>query len=1247
MDCSHTQNTKSLRILFWNARSINQRKHELPTILKSIDIFLCVESWLKDSDDNKNFMFASGFVQLKKNRQHSRGGGILIMVRRAIAFREISIHSPDPSVELCGIKLTNTNPVLDIIVCYRAPGLILTQSQWDTIVSNINKNYSSILIGDFNCHNVIWNCDSTDKNGERLAESIDNNDLFLHNSNTITRCDPTNNNHSNIDLVFSTLNIAQNISTYVYDETLGSDHYPVLCTIDLDKNLYIQKSFKIKTKRTNWDIFTNELNSNFYTFFTAEYESYSPRQKYETFVDVLIKCLKTSTPAKRFDSQKKLKNPVPWWDDECDRIKRLRKAAFKKWKFSQDLDDHITYKKLNSVAIKTFKTKKKECFRKFAETINLQMNTSYVWNKCKIFKNKWTKIQPTNVNNNLQNKNNIDVALNKICSPWCETNPEWIPSCKDSQFFDRPFDLVEFNTILESKKNKSASGRDGLDYEIIKKIPLNYKLILIDIFNDLYKNNNYPEAWKVSYIHFIEKPNNKGVRPISLTSSLGKLFESLIKIRLQWFCEYENLLPNSQAGFRKGRSCIDNIADITLQADEALSRKKDFLAVFLDVSGAFDNVNCDILLQKLADIGCSKSIVKFVKFITHCRYIFTESLGDEYRYSYKGVPQGGVLSPLLYLIYVKDITIDLPKSFTVSQFADDICGYCKYGSLQRSKTIITKAVSILNQNLYKLGLELAPDKCIFMHFNNKNILPGETEIKIANHTVKSSATVRFLGIIFDYKLSFIPHINMLKQKCSTRMNILKFLCGVKWGSNPSTLIILYKSFVRSVIDYGCFAYFPKNKVYIEMLNKIQLANLRIAMGYRISTPSNIILTESKIQSIRERTKFLCKCYLAKIISNSSLVIFNTIRKTHTFLTKNRSNKTLRLLNSCILEIYSMQIQSQANYNIYIFNYNTITTSIHINSDLGKKIKVSSNPNKILNDYLDKTSTHGIYTDGSKNDNDFVGSACVYPLANIELGRSTSKIASVFTAECIAIYEALIIIRQSDHNKFAIISDSLSALQSLNSVKICTRVNYYIFKIKELYNILTSADYKKSIEFVWVPSHTSVAGNEAADFVAKTHTNNSPSTYNILPYTDYFQNFKETSIFETNKYCIEQGNHKGKKYFQNFFTTCRRTWFANSTYSRNIVVTINRCRADHYNLAASLAKIKLVSDPICECGEYEEDLNHLIWQCRLYNKQRTLLISKLRKLNVYLPLQTECVLRLPNTSICKNIVEFLISCKKFI
>ena len=212
---------------------------------------MCVESWLKDTPGNTSkrqheSTFAPGFVQLQKIRDPSRnGGGILIMIRKSIAFQEIPINSPDYSVEICKFRLTNTTPSIDVIVCYRHPGS-LSQDQWNSIVSSTNNNHPCLLIGDFNAHNIIWNCYETNTNGRHLANSMDDYNLFLHNFDTLTHIDPRNRKLSNIDLVFSTLNLSEKINTEVFDETLGSDYFPIFCSIDLEKNIYKKNPSKLK-----------------------------------------------------------------------------------------------------------------------------------------------------------------------------------------------------------------------------------------------------------------------------------------------------------------------------------------------------------------------------------------------------------------------------------------------------------------------------------------------------------------------------------------------------------------------------------------------------------------------------------------------------------------------------------------------------------------------------------------------------------------------------------------------------------------------------------------------------------------------------------------------------------------------------------------------------------------------------------------------------------------------------------------
>ena len=113
-----------------------------------------------------------------------------------------------------------------------------------------------------------------------------------------------------------------------------------------------------------------------------------------------------------------------------------------------------------------------------------------------------------------------------------------------------------------------------------------------------------------------------------MTSCLCKLFETMIKNRFQFWIEKNSLLPNSQSGFRAAQSCTDNIFNLTLKAQQSLRKKKPLFAVFLDVCGAFDNVNIDILVNKLAEIGCPYNLVQFVKFITSERYIFNGETSD-------------------------------------------------------------------------------------------------------------------------------------------------------------------------------------------------------------------------------------------------------------------------------------------------------------------------------------------------------------------------------------------------------------------------------------------------------------------------------------------------------------------------------------------------------------------------------------------------------------------------------------------
>lgn len=143
----------------------------------------------------------------------------------------------------------------------------------------------------------------------------------------------------------------------------------------------------------------------------------------------------------------------------------------------------------------------------------------------KIFKNRWVNITNNNITENLQLEEAITEATDKISSPFCLTNPEYLPSCKENGFLDSQFNFM----ALESRNKKSSQGLDGMNYQLINDLSIKYKLIRLDIFNEMYKTGEYPTSWTQQYIHFIKKPNSNGVRPIALASCVCKLFETLLK----------------------------------------------------------------------------------------------------------------------------------------------------------------------------------------------------------------------------------------------------------------------------------------------------------------------------------------------------------------------------------------------------------------------------------------------------------------------------------------------------------------------------------------------------------------------------------------------------------------------------------------------------------------------------------------------------------------------------------------------
>ena len=1246
-DCvSNKYHSTELRILYWNPRSVCNKIEEIQQMIQAIDILVCVESWLKD---DINFHF-SGFNTFRKDRVHTSGGGIVFLIRKNLNYIENkNLNNDNLFAELCGIVITNLKDPITIIACYKPPDVKLSNDEWRSIVSNtdLKSKQRCILLGDFNSHNVAWNCVDTDTDGISLLEQTENFNLYLHNSNTYSRFNPATNCKSNIDLVFSTINIAHLLRVKVTNDSCGSDHFPIIVEFDTEKKIYNKTSFKIQSQRTNWGQVTTQLESDYAQVLNKEYDNLSPLEKYDYFIKTIKEAIIKHTPKKRKFNKKNHRNPVAWWDSECDKIKRLRQAAYKKWEFTNNISDLIEYKRIRAVAKKTFKLKKKECFHKFAESLNLNTNLKYTWITTKIFKNKWIKVNSSSRNEFLPNNDKIESTLSQLCPEWVPTDPDNLPVANENLFFDEPFSFTEFNTALNSRGNKSAPGMDGINYEVLHNLPIKYHLLLLDILNELYANNVYPECWIKTYIHFVEKPNGKGLRPLALTSCICKVFELMISYRIRWWVENNNILPKSQTGFRKGMSCADNLTTFKLDIENTLNNNQQVLAVFLDVSNAFNDVHSQILLEILANIGCSPKVLNFVKFLTHHRLIFSEINIDIPNHIYKGVPQGGVLSPLFYILYVYEIFNGLDPNIKNLQFADDVVLYIQSDDLEKSRLILENALVKVVEKLRFIGLDVSPAKTSFIHFNKEGILPGETEIDISDTTLHSTESVKFLGLYFDYQLSFERHLRYVHEKANRALNIVKFLRGTWWGAHPSTLITFYKSFVRSVIDYGSFIYFPVQKVRKDKLERIQFSAIRMALGLRMSTPTNVLLGESKLTMIQHRTKMLCENILLKVFSVKQSIVLETINKYVTNIIRDRKKKN-NVLNECILRIVGIAhlIDSDDLPSLYWYPHTIMSTPMCTNFEIGRKLQRSNNPNELFRKLFESADSLKLYTDSSKSDAGlFVGSACLCPELNLILTRSIICKASIFTAECLAITDAMDIALDNNMRNINIFTDSLSVVLDLTYPKNKVNCNRYILEIRNKFcRFINNRTNNANITIFWIPAHVGITGNELADQHAKIATEQQP-TFKCIPYTDFKTMFKKLTTKETIKIIKDQGLNKGIIYFQIYYSQSTKPWFLACPLSRDITVTICRCRSNHINLNESLAKIKVINDPSCECLCEVQDLNHVIWQCPIYEPHRKWLIEPLAKNKLFPPFDIKCFLSLPDLKVMQLVYKFMNKCNR--
>ena len=629
-------------------------------------------------------------------------------------------------------------------------------------------------------------------------------------------------------------------------------------------------------KKANWEKFNILCHEKL--LFNSFENSEDPMLSFtETLIDISNQCIAKS-------STNSFKKKKPWFNDECKEAIKKRKDSLKRFKQYPTKTNLNACKILRAKAQRIIRQAKRSSWKDFISKINTRTLMTTIWNMIKKIngKNQNMKYSHIKVDDKIyESKEEIANILGrtfKSNSSSVNYNPQFKRHKQETEMeefnfetdtnenYNLPFTISELENSLKNAHD-SAAGADEEHYQLLKHLPRISLQTLLNIFNRIWEEGTFPESWTKATIIPIPKPNKDhtnptNYRPIALTSCLCKTMERMINNRLNFYLESNNIISEHQSGFRKKRSTADQLVRLESYIRNAFVKKQHVVAIFFDLEKAYDTTWKHGILKDIHKIGLKGNLPKFISNFLSNR-CFRVKVGSSFSDVYEqeqGVPQGSILSPTLFNIKINNIIKCLDDDVNCSLYVDDflICYRSK-----DMKTIETK----LQNNLNKIekwtvenGFKFSMTKTNCVHFCQEHRLHLDPALKLYNNPIPIVDQAKFLGVIFDKKLSFIPHINTLKVKCQKALNVLKLLSHSDWGGDKKSLLNLYRSLIRSKLDYGCIIYGSARKSCLKKLDTIHHQGLRLALGAFRTSPVQSLYSEAQEPSLYDRRKnYLTVC----------------------------------------------------------------------------------------------------------------------------------------------------------------------------------------------------------------------------------------------------------------------------------------------------------------------------------------------------------------------------------------------------
>ena len=457
---------------------------------------------------------------------------------------------------------------------------------------------------------------------------------------------------------------------------------------------------------------------------------------------------------------------------------------------------------------------------------------------------------------------------------------------------------------LETMNDKRAVGLDGIPTKFLK-ICLHLIPILCFIINKSFLTSIVPQMWKNARISPLFKGGSKLVltnrRPISILSSITKIFERILFNSIYEYLSENSLLSEWQFGFRSGHSCSDALNALQYRILTEKNNGRKVCVLSLDISKAFDCVSHTILIYKLFRLGFDwRAIMWFTSYLSNRTQVvkFGDKTSDKFINNI-GVPQGSILGPLLFSIFVNDF-LKLDVNGEKFCYADD-CSIVYFGENYKELELkIQSSLVIINQWLTDHKLKLNASKTNYMIIDFSGRTTSDLSLAINGTSINKVKSTKILGVILDSRISFKEHTQSVVTKMKQRIGLIS---RIKKFVSSSVLNILYKARVQSTVDYCITVYGYGVNSQIEDIEKQQ----RRAARMIAKSNQNIIEIYRQLnwKSFTQRRNYFTSIFIYKCLNGLSpemcLNMFSFNRRGKNTRSESRSDLVLPLIKTRTIE----------------------------------------------------------------------------------------------------------------------------------------------------------------------------------------------------------------------------------------------------------------------------------------------------------------------------------------------------------